>query len=258
MQCIWHKAESLDFDIAHIIPEALGCPEGLVFRDGEECRACNNRLAYVDRALVDSFDVFRFMLGQRTKKGELPKITSRPNLYAFWDKTGPIIDVNLEKFKVKTTSGRLLSPGKGKQGGVSGRITPHGVEAEIVLGVPVGHQPLLSRGLHKVALGSLVKLISHDHVLDPVYDPVRDFVSTGCGSREVLMLAPQAGWTYRHVVGPVYTSSEGHIGLELVLCGFTFCIDLSPTQTVVPKLKEQLRLAYGDTGWTWLPSPGAQ
>jgi hypothetical protein len=246
VQCMWHKGESVQFDIAHIIPEALGCPDELVFRDGEECKSCNNRLAYVDRALIDSFDVLRFQVGHPTKTGKMPEITGRPNLHAFWNKSSPIIEVNRDKVKVSTTSGRVLTPGKGKEGGVIGRLVRNGLEAEITLDVPIGHQLLLSRALHKVALASLVKLISHQHVLDPTYDPVRDFVLNGVGSREVLMLFPQGKWSYMHVVGPVYSSPERYTGMELLLCGFMFCLDLSPKQAVVPKLKEQVRLLYGE------------
>lgn len=102
MLCIWHKDESKEIDQAHIIPEALGCPENLVLRNGEECKNCNNRLAYIDRALIDSFDVLRFHVGQPTKKGKPPQVTGRPNVFASFDKHGPIIEVNFGKSKKRT------------------------------------------------------------------------------------------------------------------------------------------------------------
>lgn len=208
MLCIWHKDESKEFDEAHIIPEALGCPENFLLRNGEECKNCNNRLAYVDRALIDSFDVLRFHVGQPTKKGKPPQVTGRPNLFASFDTNGPTIEVNLGKSNKRTSTGKNLSPGKGRPGGVAGSVAVNGQEALLTLKVPIAHQPLLSRAIHKVALASLVKLISHEHVLNPTYDPVRDFVLQGVGSREVLMLS-HGEWSYRHAVGPVYSSPQG-------------------------------------------------
>lgn len=117
--------------------------------------------------------------------------------------------------------------------------------------MPIAHQPLLSRAIHKVALASLVKLISHEHVLNSAYDPVRDFVLQGVGSREVLMLS-YGEWSYKHAVGPVYSSPQGDTGVQLVLCGFIFYVDLTAEQGVVPKLKEQVKVLYGDEGWTWI------
>lgn len=34
----------------HIIPESIGCPEKLVFTNGEVCKKCNNKLGNVDQA----------------------------------------------------------------------------------------------------------------------------------------------------------------------------------------------------------------
>jgi hypothetical protein len=54
----------------HVIPEALGSPEGAVLSD--VCKGCNHgTLAGLDHALVASLDIVRWQAGVPTKRASL-------------------------------------------------------------------------------------------------------------------------------------------------------------------------------------------
>lgn len=52
--CIWCRQSVKDRIPEHIIPEAIGCPDGMVLDRGEVCGECNHRLAKLDRVLADT------------------------------------------------------------------------------------------------------------------------------------------------------------------------------------------------------------
>src|SRR5918995_740309 len=116
LRCIWCKKPNVDTDIEHIIPEALGCPEGFVLTAGAVCGSCNNNLGHLDQAVIDEFDIPAFIAGVRGKRGRPPKINSRGNMFGTWGESGPVIHVNMGRNPIKAEGGHLLAaPGKSKR-----------------------------------------------------------------------------------------------------------------------------------------------
>lgn len=255
MECIWCRINSVQIAIGHIILEFLGGPEDFVLNKGEECVSCNNGLSDLDAALADSFDFSRFLVGQRGKKGRLPKITGRRNLSGVWQDNEPVIEINLGSRKITTGAGKVLNAPIGRLNDVKGRIEIHGHRARGTLQMSIAHHPKVSRAVHKVALASLVKLISYEHVMESTYDPVLSFVRHGSLSREVL-LRDSDNMEYKHVIGPL-CFTDGNPWMGIVLYGINFFVDLSPKQVFIPRLKKELRSVYGNNGWTWLPIPSS-
>ena len=246
MLCIWCKQPSKKYAKEHIIPEVLGCPDGFWLEQGEVCAKCNNDLGHLDSALADSFDFVRFFAGLPGKKGKLPKITSRSNITISWEGNHPIIEINLGSKKVRAGSGRILNPPIDKLTSVRGSFETEGPLGTVTLKVPVAHDPKLPRALHKISLAALVKLHSYEHVMQPHYDAVREFVRKGIGNREVL-LGPPIEQDYYHYIVPM-PDSNGFCDMMIVLCRNNFYVDLSPSQIAIPKLKDALRSIYGDKG----------
>jgi HNH endonuclease len=63
LPCIWCTKLNASTAVEHIIPEALGCPNGFVLKDGAVCESCNNNLGHLDQAVLDEFDMLVFLAG---------------------------------------------------------------------------------------------------------------------------------------------------------------------------------------------------
>src|ERR1700683_2443969 len=119
MKCIWCLTDSKAIQPEeHIIPDSIGCPDDLVFRNGEVCGRCNNQLAKLDQSIISEFGMFKFMAGVPNKRGKPPEISTWPAIHGFYTREGkPHIDLNLEKTPRKGMDGRGLGPyRKGERG----------------------------------------------------------------------------------------------------------------------------------------------
>lgn len=252
MICMWCKHRSREWAIEHIIPEGIGCQADFVLTEGQVCRNCNNGLGHVDQALLDSFDFPRFIANQTQKGNRPPAVLSRPNFKAYSSRPENEVLINAGRTPVKTRTGDVLSPPRGKRGEVRCEIEVHGGLATGRIRMEVGHHPKLSRAVHKVALESLSFFLGNEASWDDRYDAVRDYVRENKGSRLILLIFPHE-WKYQHEVWPPWVDQDGNHAVLMQLCGIEFVVDLSPSQKYLPQLKDQLRAEHGDQGWTWAP-----
>src|ERR1700690_2605137 len=79
MRCIWCRKQTSVEPEEHIIPDSLGCPDDLIFRNGEVCGKCNGKNGVLDQALIAEFDIARIMASVPNKKGKPPQIATRAN-----------------------------------------------------------------------------------------------------------------------------------------------------------------------------------
>jgi hypothetical protein len=190
--CIYCQRESrAEAPPEHVVPEVLGCPKGAVLRAGEVCKRCNNGLADLDLALADSFDLFRFIVGQPGKKGKGPSIAGRPNLFATHRDGSPVLYVNFGPGNVTLPNGRVLKSPTGPKS-VRGTVTPDGQQASISFSGDAFIDPKFSRAVHKVSIGVIAMALGREAALSPTLDSARQFVVTGRG-QTIRSVRPPAG-----------------------------------------------------------------
>jgi len=244
----------------HVIPEALGAPDGAVLSD--VCKGCNHgTLAGLDQALVASLDIVRWMAGVPNKRGEPSGIATRSNLFAENTKDeGRVAYVNMGPGDVTLPSGRVLKAPTRAPNSVAANIKVEGREAEINGRAMMLHHPDCSRGLHKIAVESIALTVGKTSgwaagraaARDPSLENARRYVMEGGAPRIVFYAADGPEPAYRHALRLPFEAPEGHV-VEFLLCGIRFTVDLTPEQTRVPYLKKCFEALRGNTGWTWLP-----
>lgn len=247
--CIWCQRSNQPASIEHIIPEAIGCPEGFVLRNGEVCRKCNNGLASLDQALAQEFDILSFMAGVPRKRGRKPKVDSRGNFVAYRTESGPVIAINMDPTPVTTPDGVRVAARGGSSRNIAGTLKKAGNIGEVRFGTTIGTSPLFSRATHKIALGAVAYFFGSEVALNPEFDPVREFVVSGKGNRSIIMISTSDS-AYRNTV---WRPSPGSDVLCFRLATMDFFVDISPTQTVMPTLVRELKQKKGNKGWTVLP-----
>lgn len=251
-RCIWCKQEGNPPSVEHIIPEALGCPSDFVLSGGEVCRQCNNELAYLDRAVVDEFDILAFQSGVPRKSGRPPRIDSRGNVVGYHTNSGPAFAINMERHPVTTPDGvRVAALGKSSRN-VRAKYKRTDDEAQISFEVSIGSSPLFGRGIHKIALNSVAHFLGAETALRANLDPVRSHVRGDSGLRRIIAMTTDDP-DYRNVVWTPYKHGGDDLTVVLRLTMIEFLVDLSPLQNALPLVIDQLKQDRGEKGWTLLP-----
>lgn len=252
MRCIWCKKENSDSAVEHIIPEALGCPDYFILANGLVCRRCNNGLAHLDQAVIGDFDISLFMANVPGKKGKPPAIHSRGNLVGRRGATGPEMSINMERFPVVSESGSKIGAYGRSSRNIKATLTHDGPNAEIKFSTSIGQNPKFVRGIFKIGFSSLVYFLGGEFAQSPMFDPIREFVRNGTGTRHVLVMESD-DTTFRNQAWPPYQNSSGYLASVFRLAAMEFLADLSPDHSLFPTLKESAMQSRGTSGWTWLP-----
>lgn len=245
--CLWCRAPHYAPSLEHIVPEALGCPEGFVLREGV-CDHCNNGLGHVDQALVRQFEVHTVMTGIRRKKGKRPTIEGWGPIYGSHGPDGPSIHINAGPGDVMLGD-RLLKPAGGETGVHSVSMTRDGPEATFRFSLDVGREPKLRRALYKIGLEAVAYFNGMPRALESVFDPVRAFVRKGDGDFAMIVMDADAG--YGHQVSPPHEGPGGLI-VPVTLFGVSFLLDLCLGQRGLKRLETELRRTQGTEGWARL------
>lgn len=252
MRCIWCKKDDQAPSVEHIIPEALGCPDGFVLTGGTVCRACNNNLASLDRAVIDDFDVPAFLAGIPRKGGRPPAILNRGNVRATVGRRGPQMSFNMDRHPVRAHDGAALPPVGGSSRNIRASFERSGRIGTVSFSTEIGRNPKFVRGIVKIAVSATAYFLGPDTVLSADFDGVRDFVRNGSGARQILMLMGE-GASYFNQVSPPFVSEAGGYGIGFRLAHMDFLVDMSPDCSLFPVWKAKALELYGETGWTYLP-----
>lgn len=255
--CIWCRRrilESEDVPPEHIVPEAVGCPPGLVLDQREVCPTCNHgRLAALNAVLASEFDMVRLIHGIKGKTSRPNYLRSRTNIRMRHGRSGPEVFLNAGPGAVPNSGAGFLPPPTGHERDVRDVIFK--VEGEIATvsgSTSFGQPPDFSAAVHAIGLEFVAKVMGRRFVLDPRFDPVRDFVLQG-GRREILLAWPQDGRFTEFSPGWIFNSPAGDVALFFYIGTVSFLVDLSPRQELLTVLKEKLWAFAGGSGWTWLP-----
>lgn len=251
-RCIWCKSVGTPAALEHIIPEALGCPEGFVLSGGTVCRACNNGLSHLDQAVIHELDILTYMAGVPRKKGRAPEIRGRGNIIGTREPDGYTISINMERYPVKAHDGSRLGAFGKSDRNIGATLERDGQFAKIAFSTTIGQNPKFVRGILKIALSSLTYFLGEEAALSEDFDPVRTFVQHGAGGRPIFLM-PSTSGGYVNQVWPPYQSGSGEYAITFRLAVIEFCVDLSPKLALFSVLKTKAFEAYGSSGWTYLP-----
>jgi hypothetical protein len=252
LPCIWCTQLNASTAVEHIIPEALGCPNGFVLKDGAVCESCNNNLGHLDQAVLDEFDILVFLAGVKGKRGRPPKINSRGNMFGTWDKSGRVMHINIGRNSVKTEGGGVLSAYGKSRRNIRAGLTRSGNVADISFQLRLGEGPKFVRGIMKIAFSSLA-FYCPSEVLAPHFESIRRFVTDGDGVRKIIWMgAPDKKFT-NQVRPPFLHESGDYYAVSFRLAMVDFVVDLSPDMRLFEILKQKAYEQYGATGWSWLP-----
>jgi hypothetical protein len=257
--CIWCKEDNKPAALEHIIPESMGCPDQFVLKDGEVCKPCNNHLAYLDKAVIDSFDVFLFLAGIPRKKNRKPTINSRGNMVAMNLNGENTMFVNMDPTEVTFPPGvRVAGRGKSTRN-INFTFNEDGSVADFSFSTTIGDDPRFIRGIYKIAFETVAYFLGPNILLTAAYDPLRQFVIHGKPARKLVLLhgfvSHQEGFPpYRHQVLPPFTM-EGHEGfvVRMHLGVLEFWLDLTKNGSAINRICKEAENLFGNTGWSCLP-----
>ena len=172
----------------HIVPESMGCPEGLYLSPGIVCDNCNNNiLAKLDSDLQDCFGLLRPWFIPKNKKGK-PVVAKSKYYYAKNDNGNISVFLNVKGKPVKVKEGIVLKSIEQNNKVVhSFKRTVVGNEVNIKFSQSLILNNNAKRALHKIALEFYCWMHGKEAVLDSKFDRIRDYVLKGIGKRNILI-----------------------------------------------------------------------
>lgn len=221
--CIWcgsAGAKSLE----HIVPEALGCPDDFMLREGV-CAKCNHKNGRLDRALLTPYEIITVMKGIPRKRGKRPTVDGYGTISSNYDENGPAFHINREKYAVQTPSGRKLVGSRADDPikDLDWQKNPDGT-VKISYKQEMRFDQKAVRGLFKIAVESIAFFEGLDAAHHKSLSAVKNFVLHGKGDFRAIMMLDQNP-TYESYFGPCY-SKEGFDRIHgMTLLGLGFACD---------------------------------
>lgn len=251
-KCIWCLSDTSDGHLEHIIPVAVGGLDEFSLPGSVVCKACNNGLAHLDRAVADEYDVLTFWARVPGRDGKPPVIKSRGNLVATVEPTGPTMTFNMERFPVPAHDGTITGPYRAKSRNINAKLNIDGSLAKVSFKKEFGQGPKFVRGITKIAFSFLAFLKDPATAREPKYDALRQFVRYGVGVRHAMLLSCDDR-EYR--CGPAsLRSSESEEHAVQFRIGYTdYLVDLTARESLMPMFERTMQETYGANGWTVLP-----
>lgn len=250
MICIWCLETNADKRVEHIIPEPLGCPPELEWKEGAVCGRCNNGLGHLDQAVIHDLDFQAFMAGIPRKRGRPPAIDSRGNVRGTLEPSGPTLTINMDRGDIKAHDGSRLAGYRGGNRDIKGEFERSGALAEISFKVPLGKNLKFVRGITKIAFTLLAHRIGADQVLESHFDAVRRYVLGGEGVRHIVVSA-DGDTQYRHEVTSFTFKKSGEHAIAVRLGVPEFLVEFSSED----RFQDLVMLAqeFRPGQWTVLP-----
>lgn len=225
----------------------------LTLRNGEVCGRCNNAVAPLGEHLQKQLGVYKVLFNAiGTKSGKSAKF-ERPGFYMYREGGHVHMVINGEPHSITAPDGHVVQPAKNHPEGIQSTGFEHeGGLARTGFNQPMRFNKKFSRALHKIAFELLCHRLGRNHVLDSRYDPLREYVLRGRGSRAIAMatkaeIGPHVQPKIHLVAVPERDAWICELGL-----GMTFIVDLSPdnfvAQAADPEMLERagMRLWWDD------------
>lgn len=208
----------------------------LVLDHDEVCRRCNHKLGGLDDYLQDQLGFLRTYFNPVGTKSGQPVSAARKGMFAVRKADGPHVSLNMENVAVVTPDGARIGPAGTDEMAV--RVIDFKVEgrmAEMTIRQPTRMNKRFVRALHKIGFELLCLNRGPDFVLNKKFDPLREYILHGRGSREMVMTcsAEEGSWEEPHFALRHDPTWPGW--LAVIRLGATFYIDLSPANEFFAK-----------------------
>ena len=223
----------------------------LVLDHDEVCRRCNHKLGRLDGYLQDQLGFLRTYWNPVGTKSGRPASASRPGMFAQHKADGPHVSLNMEDHPIVTPDGVRIPPAGTDQMAVHVKdFKIEGRVATLTIRQPTRMNKRFVRALHKIAFELLCLNRGPDFVLHSKYDPLREYILHGRGSREmILTCSAEAGsWEQPHLGLRYDPSWPGWLGI--IRLAATFYIDLSPTNLFFAKASPAELIANNMMKWS--------
>lgn len=251
--CIWCQKPTTDREPPeHIVPQAIGCPEDFVLRNGEVCASCNHGLGHLDQALVHDLEVYAVMAGVPSRKGRSMRVSGYGNVRA--ETVGNRLNYyfNMDSSPIHIRPGTVLPGFRGRPRDVKARMKAEGGKAEITFDLEFGASPKVARALVKLGAEYLCWVLGPQKASSIIEGSVADFVVHGKGYRPLILFDPDES-KYEHAFGNIFQTPEGHHSCAFRLAHTHVMVDLTPDIGAFPRFASAFYQMYGRTTWTTLP-----
>ncbi len=251
-KCIWCLCDTPDGHLEHIIPLAVGGFDEFALPGSVVCKACNNGLAHLDRAVADEYDTAAFMARVSGRKGKPPAVRSRGNFVATIEPTGPTMTFNMERFAVPAHDGSSAGPYRSGSRNINAKLEIDGSAARISFKQEFGSGPKFIRGITKIAFSFLAFLKDPMTAREPKYDAIRQFVRYGVGVRHAMLLGCDDR-EYRCGPASLHSSESEEQAVQFRIGHTDYLVDLTERESLMPMFEHTMHETYGANGWTVLP-----
>jgi hypothetical protein len=158
----------------------------------------------------------------------------------------------MESVPVRDVDGRILGGFGKSRRNIRAKFNRFGSVGRISFDTTLGDSPKFVRGIVKIAFSSLAYFLGSELALHRSFDPIRSFVMEGIGERRVLLMQT-SDVNYRNQVWPPYKNEKEEYSVVFRLASIEFFVDLSPSMSLFPAMKQKAKEIYGESGWTFLP-----
>lgn len=223
----------------------------LVLNHDEVCHRCNHKLGRLDAYLQDQLGFLRTYWNPVGTKSGRPASALRPGMFAQHRADGPHVSLNMEQHSIVTPEGVRIPPAGRDE--MSIRVTDFKVEgrfATLTIQQPTRMNKRFVRALHKIAFELLCLNRGLDFVLHRQYNPLREYVLHGRGSREMVLTcsAEEGSWEHPHFGLRHDLTWPGW--LAIIRLGATHYIDLSPSNAFFAKANPAELMANNMMKWS--------
>lgn len=234
-----HTGDKATFSkVEHTLPESLGNTHSVLPR-GYCCDECQNTMAPVEGTVVNSapFAMTRLWFTKHTKSGTFPGFKGEAVHY---QKT-KLNHIRMDSFAGKKAMPTVKHTGDGK---IRFTLTSTSKFDHIALG----------RVLVKATLGAMALEKGREYVLNPRFDPARQFILTSKGLHARLLMNKHATPTSQTMV-QWHDSSDHGAGVMIRIHGVEFAFAATPVVYEGPPPQELLKETEVFNLWNSAPAP---
>jgi len=264
--CLFCRTTTHREPVEHIVPEGLVGHQPfqvsfgsiiaeprkyLVLDHDEVCRRCNHKLGRLDEYLQEQLGFLRTYWNPVGTKSGRPASAARPGMFAQHRADGPHVSLNMEDHLIITTDGVRIPPAGTDDMAV--RVKDFKVEgrmASMTIQQPTRMNKRFVRALHKIAFELLCLNRGPDFVLQRKYDPIREYVLHGHGSREMILTCSAEAGSWEHPHFGLQHVPNSHGWLAIIRLAATFHVDLSPTNEFFAKASPAELIANNMMKWS--------
>lgn len=266
--CIFCLEPTSEEPVEHILPESLvghrkfkaqiegplhaEIDDYLVLDADEVCSSCNTeRLNRLDEYLQEQLGFLKVVWNDiGTKRGKPAKV-ERPGLFARREEGQPRVILNDEDEAITTDDGIVVRPADDSPRTVEMKdLEIKGRRASFKMSQRMRLNKRVVRALHKIAFEALCHRKGAEFVLDEAFDPVREYVLHGRGSRQIVFTTEMAKDTWITPTIQLRRVTQVPGWIAVVGLGANFHLDLTPNNSIITRADPDDLRGHGMVRWS--------